>query len=100
MRKNMFAFGLLGVVLASGCALGSNAPGRAAGAVKDGARRETIGNVASGNFTRQLYGSSAVRSVTPAGAVGADPVSVVPAAVVPWTRAQDPAPAGPGRGSG
>ena len=56
----MLAVGLLGVVLTSGCALGSNAPGRAAGAVKDGARRETIGSVASENFARQLYGSSTV----------------------------------------
>lgn len=63
----MLAVGLLGIVLTSGCALGSNASGRAAGAVKDGARRETLGNVASENFTQQLYRSSAVPAATPAG---------------------------------
>ncbi|WP_364744213.1 GGDEF domain-containing protein [Arthrobacter sp. LAR12-1-1.1] len=73
----MLAVGLLGVVLTSGCALGSNAPGRAAGAVKDGARRETIGNVASENFTRQLYGSSAVGAATLTGAAGVDPAGLV-----------------------
>ena len=79
LRKNMLAVGLLGVVLTSGCALGSNAPGRAAGAVKDGARRETIGSVASDNFTQQLYGSSTVRAASPTGAAGVDPAGVVPA---------------------
>ena len=79
LRKNMLAVGLLGVVLASGCALGSNAPGRAAGAVKDGARRETVGNVAEEQFSEQLYGSSAVGAATLTGAVGVDPAGVVPA---------------------
>jgi hypothetical protein len=79
LRKNMLAVGLLGVVLTSGCALGSNAPGRAAGAVKDGARRETIGSVASENFARRLYGSSAVGETTLARAIGVDPASLVPA---------------------
>ena len=83
LRKNMLAVGLLGVVLTSGCALGSNAPGRAAGAVKDGARRETIGNVASENFTQQLYGPSVVGAATPVGAVGVDPAGAVPADVLP-----------------
>ena len=69
LRKNLLAVGLLGVVLTSGCALGSNAPGRAAGAVKDGARRETIGNVAEEHFTEQLYGSSTVRAAKTTGAV-------------------------------
>lgn len=79
LRKNLLAVGLLGVVLTSGCALGSNAPGRAAGAVKDGARRETTGNGAEEHFTEQLYGSSAVGASTPAGAVGVDPEGVAPA---------------------
>jgi len=79
LRKNMLAVGLLGVVLTSGCALGSNAPGRAAGAVTDGARRETIGSVASENFARQLYGSSAVGETTFTRAVGVDPAGLVPA---------------------
>lgn len=60
----MLAVGLLSAVLTSGCALGSNAPGRAAAAVKDGARRETIGNEAEERFTEQLYGSVAVNDVT------------------------------------
>lgn len=64
MRKSMLAVGLLSAVLTSGCALGSNAPGRAAAAVKDGARRETIGNEAEERFTEQLYGSVAVNDVT------------------------------------
>lgn len=64
----MLAVGLLGIILTSGCALGSNAPGRAAGAVKDGARRETLGNTASENFTQQLHRSSADPAATPIGA--------------------------------
>lgn len=64
MRKSMLAVGLLSAVVAGGCALGSNAPGRAAGAVKDAARRETIGNVAEEEFSGQLYGSGAVNAVT------------------------------------
>lgn len=64
MRKSMFAVGLLSAVLTSGCALGSNAPDRAAAAVKDGARRETIGHDAEEKFTEQLYGSSVVIDVT------------------------------------
>ncbi|WP_229995130.1 hypothetical protein [Arthrobacter sp. Bi26] len=79
MRKNMLAVGLLGVVLTSGCALGSNAPGRAAGAVKDGARRETIGSAASENFARQLYGSSPMGAASPTAAAGVDPAGLVPA---------------------
>lgn len=59
----MLAVGLLSAVLTSGCALGSNAPGRAAAAVKDGARRETIGNLAEEKFTERLYGTSAVKAV-------------------------------------
>jgi len=72
----MPAVGLLGVVLTSGCALGGNAPGRAAGAVKDGARRETIGSVASENFARQLYGSSTVGETTFIRAAGVDPAGL------------------------
>ena len=64
----MLAVGLLGIVLISGCALGSNASGRAAGAVKDGARRETLVNAAAENFTQQLYRSSAIPAATPTGA--------------------------------
>lgn len=67
MRKSMLAVGLLSAVLTSGCALGSNAPGKAASAVKDGARRETTGNVAEEEFIEQLYGSSAVNAVTTSG---------------------------------
>ena len=61
LRKNMLAVGLLSVVLSSGCALGSNAPGRAAGAVKDGARRETMANVAEEDFSERLLQSEASR---------------------------------------
>lgn len=67
MRKSMFAVGLLSAVLASGCALGSNAPGRAAGAVKDGARRETSGNVAEEKFIEQLYGSTSANALITSG---------------------------------
>lgn len=63
----MFAVGLLSAVLASGCALGSNAPGRAAGAVKDGARRETVGNAAEEKFTERLYGSRTANALITSG---------------------------------
>ncbi|NQD87595.1 hypothetical protein HP499_07225 [Paenarthrobacter sp. CM16] len=54
--RHIFAVSLAGLALASGCALGSNAPGRAAAAVKDGARRETLPHAASEGFTEYLYG--------------------------------------------
>ena len=76
LRKNMLVVSLLGVVLTSGCALGSNAPGRAAGAVKDGARRETIRNVASENFTQQLYGPGAIGAATPTAVARVDPTGI------------------------
>lgn len=60
-KKNMLAIGLLSVVLSSGCALGSNAPGRAAGAVKDGARRETMANAAEDDFSERLLRSETSR---------------------------------------
>lgn len=53
----MFAVGFASLVLTSGCALGSNAPGRAAAAVKDGSRRETLGNDVSEAFAMRLYGA-------------------------------------------
>lgn len=70
MRKRSLALGLLGVVLTSGCALGSNAPGRAAGAVKDGARRETLANTPAESFAERLYGQPAATSVAPTEEVG------------------------------
>lgn len=79
LGKNMLAVGLLGVVLTSGCALGSNAPGRAAGAVKDGARRETLGSVASEDFARQLYGPGAAGEAGPTAAARVDPAGLAPA---------------------
>lgn len=68
LRKSMFAVGLLSVLLSSGCALGSNAPGRAAGAVKDGARRETVANVAADDFSERLRLASGARDASPGGA--------------------------------
>jgi osmoprotectant transport system substrate-binding protein len=92
MRKSFIAVGLLSVVLTSGCALGANAPGQAAGPAKDGPLKDATVNVASKNFTEQLLlcevtaqrlesqganvkrtcgmsGSSAVRSALTSGAV-------------------------------
>ncbi|MDQ0867267.1 glycine betaine ABC transporter substrate-binding protein [Arthrobacter globiformis] len=93
MRKSMLAAGLLSVVLTSGCALGGNGPGQAAGgAAKDGPLKDAALNVASKNFTEQLLlcevaaqrlesqgasvertcgmsGSSAVRAALTSGAV-------------------------------
>jgi osmoprotectant transport system substrate-binding protein len=92
MRKSMIAVGLLSVVLTSGCALGGNGPGQAAGVAKDGPLKDVTVNVASKNFTEQLLlcevaaqrlesqgasvkrtcgmsGSSAVRAALTSGAV-------------------------------
>jgi len=55
MRKILYAVaGVLTLLLASGCALGSSSPGESAGPAKDGPLKGVTLNVASKNFTEQL----------------------------------------------
>jgi len=55
MRKIVYALaGVLSLLLASGCALGSSGSGQASGPAKDGPLKGVTLNVASKNFTEQL----------------------------------------------